>query len=116
MRYLAVIYQDEAEHSKWSLEALAAEQEAYRAFGSEAGKFLSGNGVSLMDTNTATTVRVRDGKTLTTAGPFAQTKEQLCGHYLLNCRDLDEAIEVAAKIPTAKNGSIEIRPIIEFES
>jgi len=68
-----------------------------------------------MPTNTATTVRVRDGKTLTTDGPFAETKEQLGGFYLLNCKDLDEAIEVATKIPAVTDGSIEIRPVMEFE-
>jgi hypothetical protein len=68
-----------------------------------------------MPTNTATTVRVRNGKMLTTDGPFAETKEQLGGYYLLNCKDLDEAIELAAKIPAAPDGSIEIRPIMEFE-
>ena len=67
-----------------------------------------------MSSNTATTVRVRNGKTLTTDGPFAETKEQLGGYYLLNCDDLDEAIEIAAKIPGARHGSIEIRPVLEF--
>ena len=64
---------------------------------------------------TATTVRVRDGKTETTDGPFAETKEQLGGYYLLDCKDLDEAIEHAAKIPCARAGSIEIRPVMLFE-
>ena len=72
-------------------------------------------GAALLPTNTATTVRVRDGKTLTTDGPFAETKEQLGGYYLLVCKDLDEAIKAAAKIPGAAHGSIEIRPIMEFE-
>ena len=71
-------------------------------------------GAALMSSNTATTVRVRNGKTLTTDGPFAETKEQLGGYYLLNCDDLDEAIEIAAKIPGARHGSIEIRPVLEF--
>ena len=64
---------------------------------------------------TATTVRVRDGKAEATDGPFAETKEQLGGYYLLDCKDLDEAIEYAAKIPSAKHGSIEIRPIMKFD-
>ncbi len=63
---------------------------------------------------TATTVRVRDGKRLTTDGPFAETKEVLGGFYLLNCKDLDEALEMAAKIPGAKYGTIEVRPIVDF--
>ena len=64
---------------------------------------------------TATTVRVRDGKTETMDGPFAETKEQLGGYYLLDCKDLDEAIEYAAKIPSSVHGSIEIRPVMLFE-
>ena len=116
MRYLLLIYQNEAVHAQWSQEQLGAEYEGYNAFGTEVqkrGVFLSGEAV--MPTNTATTVRVRDGKTLTTDGPFAETKEQLGGYYLLNCKDLDEAIEFAAKIPAVTDGSIEIRPIMEFE-
>ena len=76
------------------------------------GAFLSGD--PLQPTHTATTVRVRNGKTLTTDGPFAETKEALGGFYVLNCKDLDEALELAAKIPGAKSGSIEVRPIMEF--
>jgi hypothetical protein len=68
-----------------------------------------------MPTNTATTVRVRNSKTLTTDGPFAETKEQLGGYYLVNCKDLDEAIALAARIPAATDGSIEIRPVMELE-
>jgi hypothetical protein len=66
----------------------------------------------LLPTSTATTVRVRDGKTLTTDGPFAETKEQFGGYYVLDCKDLDQAIEMAAKIPTARGGSIEVRPLM----
>jgi hypothetical protein len=73
------------------------------------------SGEALHPVNTATTVRVRDGRTLTTDGPFAETREQLGGFYLLDCKDLDEAIEAAAKIPGAKHGSIEIRPLVIFE-
>jgi hypothetical protein len=71
-------------------------------------------GEALQRTSTATTVRVRDGETLTTDGPFAETKEALGGFYLVDCRNLDEAIEVAAKIPGAARGSIQVRPIMEF--
>jgi hypothetical protein len=115
MRYLLLIYQNEADHAKLSQEELGAEYEAYGAYGEEVqkrGAFLSGE--PLMPTNTATTVRVRGGKTLTTDGPFAETKEQLGGYYLLNCKDLDEAIEWAARIPAVTAGSIEIRPVMEF--
>ena len=115
MRYLLLIYQNEADHAKLSQEELGAEYAAYMAYGEEVqkrGAFLSGE--PLMPTNTATTVRVRGGKTLTTDGPFAETKEQLGGYYLLNCKDLDEAIEWAARIPAVTAGSIEIRPVMEF--
>jgi len=115
MRYLLLIYQDEVGHAQLSQEELAAEYEAYNAFGAETEKRGVESGFALMPTNTATTVRVRDGKTLTTDGPFAETKEQLGGFYLLNCKDLDEAIEVATKIPAVTDGSIEIRPVMEFE-
>ena len=65
----------------------------------------------LQPTSAATTVRVRDGKTVVTDGPFAETKEQFGGFYLLDCKDLDQALELAAKIPSAKHGSIEVRPV-----
>src|SRR6266852_4276733 len=116
MRYLLLIYQDEATYAQWSQEQLAAEYEAYNVYSEEvskSGAMLSGD--ALMPTNTATTVRVRNGKTLTTDGPFAETKEQLGGYYLMNCKNLDEAIALAARIPAASDGSIEIRPLMEFE-
>jgi hypothetical protein len=115
MRYLLLIYQDEVAHSQWSEEALSAEYQEYFAFGAETEKLGVSAGDALMPTNTATTVRVRNGKIMTIDGPFAETKEQLGGYYLLDCNDLDEAIHIAAKIPGAKDGSIEIRPIMEFE-
>ena len=116
MRYLLLIYQDEVAHSKWSQEQLAAEYQAYNEFTESVAK--SGalqSGEPLMPTNTATTVRVRNSKTLTSDGPFAETKEQLGGYYLVNCKDLDEAIALAARIPAATDGSIEIRPVMEFD-
>jgi hypothetical protein len=88
---------------------------AYNAFTkatNDRHAFLAGE--ALQSTGTATTVRVRNGQTVTTDGPFAETKEQLGGYYLLNCKNLDEAIEFAAMIPGAKHGSIEVRPIMEF--
>jgi hypothetical protein len=117
MRYLLLIYQDEVAHSQWSEQQLAEEYQAYSALGNEFQKLAveMQSGEALMPTHTATTVRVRDGRTLTTDGPFAETKEQLGGFYLLNCKNLDEAIEAAAKIPGAMDGSIEIRPIMEFQ-
>ncbi len=77
------------------------------------GQLINGN--ALQNVTTATTVRVRSGKSTTTDGPFAETKEQLAGYFLVDCKDLDEAIEYAAKIPGAKYGSIEIRPVMVFE-
>ncbi len=115
MRYLLLIYQDEEARSKWSEEELDLEFREYFAFGAETEKLGIKDGDALMPTSTATTVRVRDGKILATDGPFAETKEQLGGYYMLDCNDLDEAIHIAAKIPGAKHGSIEIRPIMEFE-
>lgn len=115
MRYLLMIYQDEAEHAKWSQEQLAAEYQSFNVFTealAKSGAMEGGN--ALQSISTATTVRVRDGKTLTTDGPFAETKEQINGYYLVNCKDLDEAISIAAGIPTVSSGSIEIRPIREF--
>jgi hypothetical protein len=114
MRYLLLIYQDEVTHSQWSEERLAAEYQAYDDLDTEFQKHEVQSGAALMPINSATTVRVRDGRTLTTDGPFAETKEQLGGYYLVNCKDLDEAIEMAAKIPGATHGAIEIRPIMEF--
>ena len=85
------------------------------AFGEEMGKrgVLQG-GERLRPVTDATTVRVRDGEVLTSDGPFAETKEQMGGFYLVDCKDLDEAIEVASKIPGARVGSIEVRPIWEM--
>lgn len=115
MRYLLMIYGDEAEDMK----ASPAEQEAnmaeYYAFTNEVrAKGLYEGGEALQPTNTATTVRIREGKLMSTDGPFAETKEQLGGYYLLNCENLDQAIEYAAKIPATRSGSVEIRPIWEF--
>ena len=114
MHYLLLIYQDEVARSRWSEEEQAAEYQDYFTFSVESEKRGVSAGAALMSSNTATTVRVRNGKTLTTDGPFAETKEQLGGYYLLSCDDLDEAIEIAAKIPGARHGSIEIRPVLEF--
>ena len=77
----------------------------------QSGQYIGGN--PLQPTQTATTVRVRQGKISTTDGPFAETKEQLGGYYLINAKDLNEAIQVAARIPGARSGSIEVRPIME---
>jgi len=114
MRYLALIYRDET--VVWSDEEQEKVAAAYYAFGDEGRKagVLGDAGEALQPTSTATTVRVTAGETVTTDGPFAETKEQLRGFYLLDCDNLDQAIEWAAKIPTAKHGSIEVRPIREI--
>jgi hypothetical protein len=115
MRYLALIYGNEAATMGRTQEEQQADMAAYYAFTQmvEERKVYLG-GEALHPTSSATTLRVRDGKVLTTDGPFAETKEQLGGYYLLQCNNLDEAIEIASQIPGAKNGSIEIRPIMEF--
>ena len=114
MRYVALIYTDE--NAVWSDEEQQQVMSDYIAFGEEGGKagVLTGVGEALQPTSTATTVQVRDGETLTTDGPFAETKEQLGGFYLFECDNLDQAIEWAAKIPAAMDGSVEVRPIMEF--
>ncbi len=114
MRYLLLIYTDEAAESQQSPEEQKAVMDAYYAFGDRFKEQIVG-GEALHPTSSATTVRVRGGKTLTTDGPFAETKEQLGGYYLVNCKDLDKAIEIASHIPGAAHGSIEVRPIMEFD-
>jgi hypothetical protein len=116
MRYLLLIYTQERFEADLTPGEQDSVMEAYFAFSREAreaGVMLSGE--ALQPTATATTVRVREGKTLTADGPFAETKEQLGGYYMLECPNLDEAIEWAAKIPGARHGSVEIRPLVEFE-
>jgi hypothetical protein len=114
MQYLLLIYANEKNDPQPGTPEGDAFMSDYFAFTAEVkDKTLGSN--ALMPIATATTVRVRDGKAETTDGPFAETKEQLGGYYLLDCKDLDEAIEHAAKIPSAKMGSIEIRPIMHFD-
>jgi hypothetical protein len=116
MKYLLSIYTDESSWGSSTPEEIKETMDAYSAFGREVeerGAYLAGEG--LQPTSTATMVRVRDGERLITDGPFAETKEQLGGFYLLDCKDLDEAIELAAKIPGAKSGSIEVRPVMNYE-
>jgi hypothetical protein len=115
MRYMILIYNNPAVLASMTQAQQEAEFAAYMAFNQEAGaRGVLKDGIQLQPANLATTVRVRDGKTLTTDGPFAETKELLGGIYILDCKDLDEAIEMAAKIPTAKHSSIEVRPIAEL--
>ena len=113
MQYLLLIYApeppSEAEIPPEEFQMQLAAYDVFTRETRERGVMLAGE--ALQPTTTATSVRVRDGGALVTDGPFAETKEALGGFYLLECRDLDEAIELAAKIPGARHGTIEIRPI-----
>ena len=116
MQYVLLIYGDENGWKGRSEEERAQVFQAYGAFTEEvrsAGAMKGGD--ALQPTQTATTVRVRNGETLTTDGPFAETKEQLGGFYIIEAASLDEAIEWAAKIPGASHGSVEVRPVMDFE-
>lgn len=115
MHYLLMIYTDE----KADVNSTPAEREAmlqeYLAFAREAraaGVYVTGD--ELQPTAAALTVRVRDGKALTSTGPYAETREQLGGYFVLNCNNPDEAARWAAKIPGARHGAIEVRPIVDF--
>ena len=117
MKYLLTIYTDESGFADVTPEQVQQVMAAYEAFGrevTEAGVMLGGEG--LQPTSTATTVRVRDGERLLTDGPFAETKEQLGGFYVLDCKDLDEALGWAAKIPGAQQGAVEVRPVMDYEA
>jgi hypothetical protein len=115
MRYLLMICGDET-----AQEALGATEQSemsaeYAAFGEEmTRRGVLRDGARLRPTTDATTVRVRTGEVVASDGPFAETKEQIGGYYLVECVNLDEAIEVAAKIPSARQGSIEVRPVWEM--
>jgi hypothetical protein len=112
MQYMLLIHSEEQTEPQG--DDREAMYERYFAFSKEvreAGKYV--DGAELQPTSAATTVRVRNGEALVTDGPFAETKEQLGGYYLLNCDDIDEAISYAAKIPSAEYGSIEVRPVVE---
>lgn len=116
MQYLLLIYRSEAELNKMTpadRQAISAEYGAYTQSIVQSGHFKAGDG--LQPSTTATTVRVRDGKTLTTDGPFAETREQLGGYYLVEAKDLDAAIALAARIPNARDGSIEVRPVMIYK-
>ena len=115
MQYLLMIYRNEADLRHMTPadgKQMTAEYGAFTQSIIQSGHFKAGDG--LQPTSTATTVRVRDGKVLTTDGPFAETREQLGGYYLVEAKDLDTAIGIAARIPGAKVGSIEIRPVMIY--
>jgi hypothetical protein len=115
MKYLCLIYENE---KNWETmapaesEAIMNEYFSFTGNIQQNGKYVAGE--ALQPTATATTVRVRNGKVSTTDGPFAETKEQLGGFYLIEAQDLNDAIQVAAKIPSARLGSIEVRPVVDF--
>ncbi|MGY4630309.1 YciI family protein [Bradyrhizobium sp. USDA 4486] len=116
MQYLLMIYQNEVEYANndaATSQKMLAEYQAFTQSIIQSGNFKAGD--RLRPTSTATTVRVRDGKTLTTDGPFAETREQLGGYYLVEAKDLNAAIEIAARIPSARIGSIEVRPIWVYD-
>ncbi len=111
MDYLILIYENEKRFAKGYPKDELAE---YRALGKEFAAAIKA-GAALQPTSTATSVRVRDGKRLTTDGPFAETKEQLGGFYLVHATDLDQAIAIASRIPAARYGTVEVRPIQKFD-
>ncbi len=115
MRYLVLIYTNEATDAPMGTPEAAERMAGYMAFGEEAGKAgIIEAGERLRPTCDARTVRIRDGATVVSDGPFAETREQLGGYYVLNCKSIDEAASWAAKLPAAKGGSVEVRPVWEM--
>ena len=115
MKYLCMIYDDETKLAAMSKSESDAFMGEYRAFSQSiraGGQYIAGE--ALQSVSTATTVRVRNGKVSTTDGPFAETREQLGGFYLIDARDLNEAIQLASRIPSARIGGIEVRPVMVF--
>jgi hypothetical protein len=113
MKYLCLIYDAESSFAampKPEMDAMMKEYGAFTESIQKSGHYIGGH--QLQPTSAASTVRVRNGKVSTTDGPFAETKEQLGGFYMIEAKDLNDAIQVASRIPSAKNGSIEVRPIV----
>lgn len=112
MKYMLLIYTSEAQWAAQTPADVQATMGEYRAFTESiqaGGQMVAGDRLDTVAT--ATTVRVRDRKTLTTDGPYAETKEQLAGYYIVDAKDIDEAIGLAARIPGARYGAVEVRPI-----
>ena len=114
MKYMLAIYADESEWHGLSDESRQAMYEEYAQVSEDMGRRgMMIDGAELRPTSAATTVRIRDGRALVTDGPFAETKEQLGGYLGVECESIDEAIDAAGKLPTARHGSIEVRPLVE---
>ncbi len=116
MQYMLLIYSNEAEDPQPGTAEFGPFMAGYQAFGermAREGKMIAGE--ALQPVSTATTLTVRDGKPQTMDGPFAETRETLGGYYLLECKDLDDALACAAMIPTATYGRIEVRPVVVWE-
>jgi hypothetical protein len=115
MRYLCLIYENEKGWEALPQAEMEAVMGEYFAFTDQIrsnGKYVAGE--ALQPTETATTVRVRNGKVSTTDGPYVETKEQLGGFYLIDAQDLNEAIQIASRIPSARFGGVEVRPVVDF--
>ena len=112
MRYMLLVYLDEQALDETEREQCYSESVQLTQELNSSGNYLAA--APLHPTSTATSVQVRDGKRLVTDGPFAETREQLGGYYLIDAKDLDEAIGIAARIPVARRGTVEIRPVIEL--
>ena len=112
MQYMLLIYLDEHALSEAQREKCYVESAEYAQQLNASGNYLAAS--PLHPTSTATSLRVRDGKRLVTDGPFAETREQLGGYYLIDARDLDEAINIASKIPAGQFGTVEVRPVMEI--
>jgi hypothetical protein len=112
MQYLLLIYENEANRVNIDRAKISEEYGKFTKSIIESGNFKGGD--ALQPTSSATTVRVKDGKPVTTHGPFAETREALIGYYLIEAKDLDQALGIAARVPSAKIGSIEVRPIMVY--
>ena len=112
MKYMLLIYLDEQALSEPEREACYVESTQLAQQLHANGQYLAAD--PLHPTSTATSVRVRDGKRFVTDGPFAETREQLGGYFLIDAKNLDEAIDIAARIPMARKGTVEIRPVVEL--
>jgi hypothetical protein len=115
MKYVCLIYHDETQLATMPKEESVALRGSYIAFTQsiiDSGQLVAGE--ALQPTHTATTVRVRDGKLTTTDGPFVETNEKVGGIYLIEARDRNEAIQIAARIPGAHTGGVEVRPVVDF--